>query len=494
MESGQTRNLSDYLGVLRRRIWLILGTMVLAAAAAIVFSLVRSTVYEAKVSMQWEDPGKQASVTTGFGIADFFPQSASAAGVKTLTREDVLKDASRELGGSPTADELKSDVSGEVDATNNLVTLTAKAGTGEEAARIANEVARSAQLVARDDARAIFRQRSKELGNTPQEKLAKNRLQTLAVVSEPATIVAPAEVPGSPASPKPIRDTLIAVFLGLILGTGAAFVRESLDRRATNAHEVQKRLGIPLVGYVRNDSLGMVGMSANGSGRLSESDLEAFRILRRNVDFLGRDEQLNVVAITSPLPEEGKSTVAAWYAYASALIGRRTILVECDFRRPVLADRLGFDADPGLSEYLAGDAEPKEVLRTVDIQGRSAELLPVIPAGNTVLQPTEMLASQRFRDFLGQLRKVYDLVVLDCAPLLPVGDTLEVVPNVDGVLLCVRLRQTTMEQASAAKEAMEHLPARPSGLVVTGLPRGSDDDYYGYYSSTEPRERELAAG
>jgi capsular exopolysaccharide synthesis family protein len=247
---------------------------------------------------------------------------------------------------------------------------------------------------------------------------------------------------------------------------------------------VQRRLGIPLVGYVRKESLGMAGMSPNGSGRVAEADLESFRILRKNVDFLGRGDPLNVVAVTSPLPDEGKSTVASWYAYSSALVGRRTILVECDFRRPVSASRLHFDPKPGLSDFLAGEAEPKEVLRTVDVQGRGTEMLPVIPAGGAVFQPTEMLASEAFRDFLAQLRQAYDLVVIDCAPLLPVGDTLEILTQVDAVLLCVRLRQTTLEQASAAKEVMEHLAQKPRGLVITGLTRGRDDGYYGYYSTT----------
>jgi capsular exopolysaccharide synthesis family protein len=268
-----------------------------------------------------------------------------------------------------------------------------------------------------------------------------------------------------------------------MLGTAAAFIRESLDRRATDGHEVQRRVDLPLVGYVRNESLGMAGMSKNGTGLVSEADLESFRILRKNVDFLGLDEDLKVIAVTSPLPEEGKSTVASGYAYASALVGKRTILVECDFRRPVSAVRLGFESEPGLSEYLAGEAEPRDVLRVIEVHGRGAEMLPVIPAGTAVPQPTEMLASHRFHEFLDQLRKVYDRIVIDCAPLLPVGDTLEVVPQVDGVLLCVRLRQTTLNQAAAAKQVMQHLPDKPMGLVITGLTRGSEDDYYGYYSS-----------
>jgi capsular exopolysaccharide synthesis family protein len=486
MESGETRNLSDYLGVLRRRIKLILFVTLLAGAIAVALSVVRTPKYEASTDLQFTDPGLQApSLIGGGGNVDFFPQNVSGAGAARATRADVLGDASRALGGNPTADDLRSDTTVTVNANNNLVTLTVSADNADNAAREANVLAASVKRLTRKDAKDFYEQKAASFPRGPDAAPLRARLRALAVVAEPVTIVKPAEVPDSPASPKPVRDTLIALFLGLMLGIGIAFLRETLDRRATGGHEVQKRLALPLVGYVRKESLGMVGMSQNGSGLVSEADLEAFRILRKNVDFLGREEELKVVAVTSPLPEEGKSTVASWYAYASALVGKRTILVECDFRRPVNASRLGFDPDPGLSDYLAGEATPKEVLRTIEVHGRGAEKLPVIPAGGTILQPTEMLASKRFKDFLDQLRKVYDLVVIDCAPLLPVGDTLEVLPQVDGVLLCVRLRQTTLDQASRAKQVMEHLPEKPTGLVITGLTRGSDDDYYGYYSTAE---------
>ena len=486
MESGQTRNLSDYLGVLRRRWKLIVFVTLLAGGIALALSAVRAKTYEASVDLQFTDPGLQApSLIGGGGSVNFFPQNVAGAGAAGVTRNDVLRDASQALGGDPAPDDLRSETSVAVNATNNLVTVTISADDADKAAQEANVLAASVKKITRDDARSFYEKKADSFPSGPAAAQLRARLRALAVVAEPVTIIKPAEVPGSPASPKPLRDTVIALFLGLMLGTGLAFLRENLDRRATDGHEVQKRLGLPLVGYVRKDSLGMVGMSKNGTDLVSEADLEAFRILRKNVDFLGRDEGLNVISVTSPLPEEGKSTVAAWYAYASALVGKRTILVECDFRRPVIASRLNFDPEPGLSEYLAGDAEPRDVLRTVEVQGRGAENLPVIPAGSTILQPTEMLASKRFQDFLNQLRKVYELVVIDCAPLLPVGDTLEVLPQVDGTLLCVRLKQTTLEQAAAAKQVMEHLPEKPTGLVITGLTKGSDNDYYGYYSSVE---------
>jgi capsular exopolysaccharide synthesis family protein len=493
MESGETRNLGDYLGVLRRRFKLILLITLLAGGIALAISLVRTPSYEATTNLQFTDPSQQAGGIVGGGTVDYFPQNEAAAGAERMARTDVLTDASNALGGDPTPDQLRSDTTVTVNATNNLVTAKVKADTAEGAAREANQLAESVKTLTRADARAFYKQRAKSLKG-PGSALLKAKLLALAAVAEPVTIVNPAHVPGSPSSPNPLRDTVIAIFLGLMLGIGIAFIRESLDKRATEGHEVQKRLGLPLVGYVRKETLGMAGMSKNGTVRASESDLESFRILRRNVDFLGGDQDLKVIAVTSPLPQEGKSTVASWYAYAAALVGKRTILVECDFRRPVSATRLDFDSQPGLSDYLAGAAKPREVLRSIDVQGRGAEPLAVIPAGSTVQQPTELLASNRFPEFLAQLRKVYDLVIIDCPPLLPVGDTLEVLPQVDGVLLLVRLDQTTLNQAAAAKQAMEHLPEKPTGLVITGLTRGSEGDYYGYYSAESAKTTEGALG
>jgi Mrp family chromosome partitioning ATPase len=107
----------------------------------------------------------------------------------------------------------------------------------------------------------------------------------------------------------------------------------------------------------------------------------------------------------------------------------------------------------------------------------------VISAGSFSPEPSELLASKRFREFVDQVKEVYDLVVFDCAPLLPVGDALQVLPIADAALLCIRLDQTTREQALAAKGAIEHLPERPIGLVLTGVRPGREGYYYGYYSS-----------
>jgi capsular exopolysaccharide synthesis family protein len=194
---------------------------------------------------------------------------------------------------------------------------------------------------------------------------------------------------------------------------------------------------------------------------------------------------VKTVLVTSALPQEGKSTVATSLASAYVLAGKRTLLVECDLRRPTMAKRLSCEQSPGLSDYLIGQATPTEVVQKVPLvepqNGTAAPTLVAITAGSPTPRPAELLASKRFGAFLDQVREAYDVVVIDSTPLLSVGDSLQLVPRVDGVVLCVRAEQTTREQARAARQALEHFPDRPTGVVVTGVKPGHELDY-GYYS------------
>ena len=503
----ESTTLRDYLGVLRAQKVLILGVALVAVAVGLAYSLVKTPVYEATTTLQFSDPAKDLQIATpgSQGPVDLTPDKSAAADSRIVTRDDVVKDVQGQLRNGMSADELKNDVNATVQPDSNLVAITASTEDADTAAAVANAFAQQTKNAAKKDAREQYVAKAKQLEaglkgglddtTRIQYETTIARYETLSAVADPVEITRPATVPGSPASPKPLRDTILAAILGLLVGVGVAFLRNALDRRVKDSHQVQHELGLPLVGYVRADALGLAGIGRNGDSFVSEDDLEAFRILRRNVDFLAGDEKIGSLVVTSPLPEEGKSTVAAWYAYVSAVAGRRTLLVECDFRRPVLAKRFGVDSAPGLSDYLAGEANPKDVLRSVTAHGREAvDVLPLIPAGENTFQPTEMIGSKKFKAFVDQTTRAYDMVIFDSAPLLPVGDTLELMPQVDAVLLCVRLGQTTRDQAQAAKQAMSHLPDRPTGLIVTGVRRGSEDDYYGYYSYSPAQPESARAG
>jgi len=305
----------------------------------------------------------------------------------------------------------------------------------------------------------------------------------------PAELARRAEVPGNPSSPKTVRNTILGLIVGLALGLLAAFARDVLDRRIRSSTQAHEEYGLPVLGRVGEASLGTTGAARGTNGRvITPADIESFRILRTNLVALDPDRPPRSVLVTSAVAQEGKSTVSASLAGASAAAGQRTLLVEGDLRRPVFAKRLGINDSPGLAEYLAGTAEPKDILQTVPVDARGRangasaddeKTLVCIAAGNPQGEPAELLALDRCRDFLEKVTRAYDLVIIDSSPMLATADPLELLPHVDSVLVCARLTTSTSDHARGVRDALALMQERPAGLVVTGA--GAADGYYGYY-------------
>jgi succinoglycan biosynthesis transport protein ExoP len=516
MDTPRYLTLKDYVRVLRSHALLIvLVTAVFAVGTYLIVSQ-QSPEYAAESSLSFKDPTSEFKlVGVNPAEADIPATERAAIKAETITRPEVLSQLRRRLHNRYTVDELEGRLSARAAAQTNLVVLEARSGSPESAARLANAFGRTVRDVetkatekrfsraARSLRREFARARRREpLGSAYIRALAEEtiaRLQAIRDFGEPVEIARAAEVPENPVSPHKIRDPLFGALLGLAFGIVAAFVRDALDVRFRNPGQIQRELGMPLVGQVASSAFKAPKPGSNGVAPLSEADLEGFHILRANLDFLDSSRPLRSLAVTSAIPEEGKSTVAASLAYASAIVGRRTLLVECDLRRPSLARRLGLATAPGLSDYLAGSAQSTDVLQQVAIPGLSANgkgsdgqgsepgggFVQCIVAGKRAASPVELVGSDRFRDFLSVVSRAYDLVILDCGPLLPIADTLEVLPSVDALLLCVRMSQTTRDQAKAARSALSRVGDRPAGLVVTGIdPQGQIGYYdYGYEES-----------
>lgn len=482
--SPETRTLSDYLRAIKARRWLVIGTTLAAIAASILYSVARTPVYEATATISVRPDFNQSQSPSQ-------PSTEGSAGREAavvVTRPDVLATASRLLHGARTPQQLQSDVTATAEKDVNAVSIKAKADSAEEAAAIANSVATAVVGVTYQDSARVLNLSAK---STSDPALARG-YRAQARIIQPMRVGSAAVAPSSPTSPKPLRDAAFAALLGLLLGVAIALVRDALDQTVTDPDDLESTLGFPLLGYVRSDILGTAPVTQNGTIDVAEH-LDSFRILRANSQFLEGDRPVATLAVTSPLPDEGKSTVASWYAYVNALGGKRTILIECDLHRPVVAGGLDLDPSPGLTDYLTGGAEASDVRRSVMVEGPTAQPLTVVPAGTPTPGSAELLATTRFEGFLDEVAREYELVVLDCAPLLPVGDTLSIVPRVEGVILCVRLGQTTRDQAVAAKDALRRLPERPVGLVLTDSKPGSDYDYSGYSSSSGKEPPEVAA-
>lgn len=500
-DSHQTVSLPLVLSNLRRHRVVVVMTVLLAVGVSLALSAAADPRYTAKSVVGFNDESADLQALGTPASPNFQPDKLAAAQAERITRPDVIARVRERVRTDMTANEIQDAVSTQVEAASNLVSITVEADSAELAAALANGFAAAIRADTRDRsvqrytaAARVARRKARKLKG--QSNLARrviledqaSRLLTLATLARPVDVVRTAEPPSSPSSPKPVRNAILAGLIGLILGVGIAFFRETLDRRLREPADVEEALGLPVVGVVPTAALGGTPLLTAKGKEPTEIDVEPFKILRTNVGYLSMDDTVRVVAVTSPLPEEGKSTVAVGLAWAEAKAGRRTLLVDCDLRRPTIAGRLGFASRPGLSDYLVGDAAPADVLTTVELgtssfsNGAAGAQLTCIPAGRSVETHAELLASPRFREFLAQVSQVYDRVVLDTAPLLPVSDTLGLLPHVDAILLCTRIGQTTRDEALAARTALEHLPTKATGLVITAADRGSRPYYVGSYA------------
>jgi capsular exopolysaccharide synthesis family protein len=503
IDSPQT-TLTDYLRTLRRSRGLIALVTLLCVGAAVAYVALKTPTYEATAHLTIRDPAQDLGPLGTQAGTTQLPLQLAASHVPDVTRSEVLHQVKKDLKLQQSPDEIRSLVAVDVDPNSFAVNITADDSNADEAARIANGFAQADSRLTTAQARAKYADSAKRLtakidklsksGSPSQALVSANRvssLQGLATTAQPVVVSAGAQVPSSPTSPKPVRDIGAGFVFGLLLGIGLAYARSVLDRRLRDTSAVEEVFEYPVLARLRGDVFGHTGSASDDEtprlGPLDPIDGEAFRTLRENLRYLAVDRDLRTTVVTSGVPEEGKSSVAACLAMANAAVGKRTLLVECDLRRRVLADRFGIAEEPGLSDYLAGHNEPAEILQSVPVpaaqtgNGLVAESLVCITAGSAPPRPADVLSSERFAGFLEQVGKAYERVIIDCPPLLPVADTLEIGPHVDCVLMCVRLNRTTRDQAQAANEALARLPSRPVGLVLTDFSERDTSYYRGYY-------------
>lgn len=200
---------------------------------------------------------------------------------------------------------------------------------------------------------------------------------------------------------------------------------------------------------------------------------EAYRTLRTNLSFYSLDEPLQTLVVTSPAPDEGKSTTIANLAVTIAQGGRRAILVDCDLRRPSLHEIFDVGNDTGLTTMVLD--EGTELL----LKETGVENLSLLPSGPKPPNPADLLGSRHMDRVFGQLKEQADMILIDAPPVLGVTDAAILGARTDGVLLVVNAGKTRREHAERAKEVLEKARARIVGVTLTNAPL--DSALKGYY-------------
>lgn len=198
---------------------------------------------------------------------------------------------------------------------------------------------------------------------------------------------------------------------------------------------------------------------------------EAFRVLRTNIDFLSPDNQLKIYLVTSPGPEEGKSTTAAYLALTMAQINKKVAIIDADIRRPSLHHMFGVSNDIGLTNILIGRMPVESVVqKTCGIS--------LITSGPLPPNPSELLSSQQMEEMLKKLGQENDIVLLDSPPVNSVSDASILAGKADGTILVIDSEKTRIDDAREAKEQLTKVRANIIGVVLNKISIKGSRYYY----------------
>lgn len=294
------------------------------------------------------------------------------------------------------------------------------------------------------------------------------------------TLLREATASRSPVSPSPARNLALGLVLGLLLGFGAAVVKQFLDTKLRTKEDVEGLTEAVLLGGIPFDP------DADKHPLIIQADplagrAEAFRSLRTNLQFVDATNHPRVIVVTSSIAGEGKSSTTANLALAMAESGASVCVVEGDLRRPRLLTYLGLEGAVGLTDVLIGRYELDDVL-----QPFGAHSLTVLGAGATPPNPSELLGSTAMRNVLDELRHRFDYVLIDGAPVLPVTDSTVLTRLADGAIIVAGSGIVTKDQFDQALETFETVNGTVLGIVLNRIPRQARGGYYDYRYEYRP--------
>jgi len=300
--------------------------------------------------------------------------------------------------------------------------------------------------------------------------------------------------PESPIKPKKRLNIILGALLGLVLGGGMALMLESLDTSVRSIEDVEA-LGLSVLGHVpkiKNPEKHRQRTKSSDSPldpevRKVASTLlmhfapkspvsESYRTLRTNIQFSNLDHTPQTILITSPGPGEGKSTTVANLAVTFSQMGTKTLLIDADFRRPILHSLFGIEKEPGITNYLAGKIHLEGVIRKTPVENLDLVTCGVIPPN-----PSELLASQRMKEFIAELKNRYQMILFDTPPVIVVTDAMVLGVLLDGVVLVASSGQTSQAGLDRAKTILENVNAKVMGAVLNKIEAKHSYGSYHYY-------------
>jgi len=488
-----------------------------------------------RVAIASDDPQKAADIANAVvkayiekGIADrnqktremkeFTGQELQKSEKKLRTAEDILRVHTERSGSRGLGQYLTSELISLQTRLDGLLKDYTEQHPDVKAAR-ARMTAVQAQIrqLPREDTE--FLRLAREVGLAEEEYKLLKRKYTEAQIAESgreqiAFIDSPALVPTRPVRPNKRVNMMVGMVVGFLLGLMAVLVAENLDTSAATIEEVERYLELPVLAVVPHIDLPGDGGKNFITRHLAPAppmeDIrrrlvifhppqssfgEAYHTLRTNLRFNIRPGRrpAPVVGFTSAGISEGKTLTGTNFALVAAQSGLKTLFIEADLRRPSAHKLLGMKREPGLTDALANDRPWQELVRgTSDLllgELRPENLLKMpgvenfrfLACGPSPINPADVFESARFEQILREVRTAYDLVVIDCAPVMLFADALLLGPRTDGLVLVYKAGRTARGALKRAKDQLQNVRTNLLGVVLNDLRAAEMEPQYGYY-------------
>jgi polysaccharide biosynthesis transport protein len=490
------------LRTFRERWWVVMLSVVVCTSGAVLLAVTSTKEYSSTSTLLFRN--NQLGDAIG-GTQIFSPSVDPDRDLTTdltlVTSTNVVTAVKKALKSNLTISEIESEVSVRAANGADIGSIVVTDPNPFRAAAIANAFATQYVLIRQKTdrgviakAEALIRQRIKSLPTGDvADRVALNAALTKLIALEAvqtgdAEVANAAGVPSSPSSPKPKRDALIGLLIGLLAGAGMAYVLNLLDRHIKQTDDLERLYQLPLLASIPQRTFTTRGPD------LEQEQFEPYRILHANLETLLGQTANYLVVVTSAISMEGKSTVAANLARVIAFAGHNVILVEADLRHSSMVEHFDLGTtNVGLTSALTSETELKDLLHaTAESNGR----LEVLRAGRPVAQPTELLRTQRMRNIMDEARQRAAVVIIDSPPLLPVADTQVLIDRLDpdAVLIVARANHTEASHISRVRSILEQRHIKHVGLVATGVRISRADRESYYYTPIMATENTVVAG
>ncbi len=535
----------DYINVVWSRKFVIIGAVVLVAAAAMIFSFLQTSVYASTVHIMI-DFNQAIESATGMTVSAnpsdpdlFILTQAQMIGTKTMaqTVADRLQSKYEELANQqpdgtevfiptsiPSPDDLLNSIKVQRVQNTNVFEIAATNGNPLLSRDIAQAYAeayildrQTSAVTQIDEARKEiwnqiqamqaqidgFSQQAKQYptGNVPAELITQTqgaiaRQANLyekynnlgiseALQQQGLSIIEPAAA-GKKVEPDITRNMILGSLIGIVMGFALAFLVDHVDNTLKTKDDFEKYYGVPVIGEIAHIE--------NQSGKASKivyfekpesSTAEGYRTLRTNLQFMNLEGTVRLVMITSAGPDEGKVSVAINLAAAISEMGDKVVVVEADLRRPTLEMFVENRPAKGLTDVILGTSSVYEAVVKAEHKN-----LGVMMSGPKPPNPAELVASMAMNNLLEDLQKNCDYVFVDTSPVLAASDAVAMAPMMDGIILVAKPGKANREGARRTVERLRKVDARILGLVIN-IEAGSRYDYgdYRYYSYGESSEK-----